>query len=191
MNSRVQTAMRVVAHAHYCLDDQGNPIPQTSSIEMISRMLQQLSVQPGDSVLEVGTGSGYSTALLAELTGPNGSIVSIDVDPEMTRRATVLLNDAGYRQVILITGDGREGALAHAPFDRLVAWAAASEMAQAWCDQTRPGGLLVVPMRINNTPWVSTYLRTARGDLVEQERLSGSFIPLTAQPFRPWETAQP
>src|SRR5262249_36064766 len=127
MNSRVQTAMRGLDHAHYCLDDQGNPIPQTSSIEMISRMLQQLSVHPGHSVLEVGTGSGYSTALLAELTGPNGSIVSIDVDPQMTRKATVLLNDAAYRQVMLITGDGREGALAHAPFDRLVAWAAASE----------------------------------------------------------------
>lgn len=191
MNGRVNTALRAVDHARYCLDDQGNPIPQTSSVEMISRMLQLLDVQPGNCVLEVGTGSGYSTALLAELTGPVGSVVSIDVDPEMTQRATSLLKDAEYKHVLLITADGREGSLAHAPFDRVVAWAAASEIPQAWCNQTRTGAVLVVPMRVNESAWVSKYSRTECGDLVEQERVTGSFIPLTPKPFRPWEAAEP
>jgi protein-L-isoaspartate(D-aspartate) O-methyltransferase len=191
MNRRISTALRVVDRARYCLDDQGNQIPQTSSTEMITRMLRLLDVQPGDHVLEIGTGSGYSTALLAELTGAHGSIVSIDVDPEMTQRATRLLTDAEYKQVLLVTADGREGWFTHAPFDRLIAWAAANEVPHAWRDQTRPSAVLVVPMRDNATAWVSKYHRTQRGNLVEDKRVTSSFVPLTPKPFRPWEAAEP
>jgi protein-L-isoaspartate O-methyltransferase len=72
---------------------------------MITGMLQMLDVQPGNHVLEIGTGSGYSTALLAELIGPDGSIVSIDVDSEMTQPATELLTGAKYKNVLLVTAD--------------------------------------------------------------------------------------
>jgi protein-L-isoaspartate(D-aspartate) O-methyltransferase len=184
---RLSIALQSVERARFCLDDQGNQLPQTSSVEMITRMLQVLDVQPGNSVLEIGTGSGYSTALLAELSGPSGRIVSIDVDPEMTRRAARLLADTGYHNVLLVTADGRKVLLAHGPFDRLVAWAAATALPRAWREQTGPNGVLVVPRRVSGVSWVSRYRRTRRGSLVEDYRLAGGFIPLTARPFRPWE----
>jgi protein-L-isoaspartate(D-aspartate) O-methyltransferase len=142
-------------------------------------------------VLEVGTGSGYSTALLAELTGTNGSVVSIDVDPEMTRRSARLLADAGYNNVLLVAADGRAGWPTHAPFDRVVAWGSVTDVPQAWRDQTRPGALVVVPMRDDGKSWVSKYCRIRRRALVEDERVAGGFIPLTPEPFRPWEAAKP
>ena len=134
--------------------------------------------------------AGYSTALLADLTRSNGNVVSIDVDPEMTQRATGMVAAAGYANVTCITADGRAGWPQRAAYDRIIAWAATtSEVPRAWCDQTRPGAMLVVPIRDNNTAWVSVFQHTDRNTLVELERIHGSFIPLTAVPFRPWESA--
>src|SRR5215216_3880514 len=113
VNGRLDSALQAVDRSHFCLDDQGRQLPQTSAPEVIVRMLQLLDVQLGDRVLEIGTGSGYSTALLAELTGPSGTIVSIDVDPEMAQRATRLLRDAGYDNVSVVTADGAKGCAAH------------------------------------------------------------------------------
>src|SRR5260370_13377992 len=173
-------ALRVVDRAHFCLDAEGRPLPQTSAPEMVARMLRLLDVQPGNHVLEIGTGSGYSTALLAELVGPTGSVVSIDVDLDMTQRAARLLAEAGYHNIVLVTADGRSGYRSHAPFDRLIAWAAAASLVpQAWCDQTRPGATLVVPVRHNQETWVSKYHRTADGTLHEGDRIPGSFSPRT------------
>jgi protein-L-isoaspartate(D-aspartate) O-methyltransferase len=175
----------------FCLDDQGDQVPQTSATEIIARMLQLLDVQPGQRVLEVGTGSGYSTALLAELVGPDGSIVSVDVDPDMTRRAARLLADAGYDNVLAVTSNGRDGSSTHAPFDRLVAWCSVADAPPAWRDQTRLGAVLVVPMRGDGESWIATYRRTGRDDLAELQRMPGGFVPLTPTPFKPWETTEP
>src|SRR5260370_7331384 len=108
-------ALRVVDRAHFCLDAEGRPLPQTSAPEMVARMLRLLDVQPGNHVLEIGTGSGYSTALLAELVGPTGSVVSIDVDLDMTQRAASLLAEAGYHNIVLVTSDGRSAYPSPAP----------------------------------------------------------------------------
>jgi protein-L-isoaspartate(D-aspartate) O-methyltransferase len=135
----------VVNRARFCLDDQGKQLPQTSSPEIIACVLRLLDVRKDARVLEIGTGSGYSTALLAELTGPHGTVVSIDVDPELTRRAKALLAKEGYENVILITADGRQGWPTTAPYDCMVAWGSVTDIPQTWCHQTRPGGVLVVP----------------------------------------------
>jgi protein-L-isoaspartate(D-aspartate) O-methyltransferase len=176
-------AVQAVDWARFCLDATGRQIPQTSSVEMITRMLQLLGLEPGQRVLEIGTGSGYSTALLAELVGPSGSIVSIDIDPRMTQRATRLLPDVGCGNVHLLTGDGRRGCPARAPFDYLIAWASATRLPTAWRDQTRPDAVLVVPMRRQGRMWISKFRRTEDGSVVEDERIAGGFIPLTRTPF--------
>jgi len=72
VNDRLAHTFRAVDHAYFCLDDRGNPFPQTSAAVVIRRMLRVLDVQEGARVLEIGTGSGYSTALLSELIGPAG-----------------------------------------------------------------------------------------------------------------------
>lgn len=187
MIDQVSTAFQVVDHAHFCLDDLGNPLPQTSAPEVIARMLRLLEVQKGSHVLEIGTGSGFSAALLATLTGPSGTVVSIDVDSQMTERATKLLSNEMYENVLLNCANGAYGWLANAPYDRLIAWCSVTAVPQAWQEQTRREAILVVPMRDEEQMWVSKY-RSKGGSLVEVERNAGRFIPLTSAPFRPWES---
>jgi protein-L-isoaspartate(D-aspartate) O-methyltransferase len=185
----IAAALRAVDRARFCLDDQGNQIPQTSAPEVMARLLELLDVQPGNRVLEIGTGSGYSSALLAELTGAKGNVFSIDVDPTMTERASRLLRNAGHDNVLRMTSDGRHGWPDHAPFDRIVAWASAPELPAAWLEQAGRLAVLVVPIYADGTFWVSTYIKTERDSVFEVERVPFGFIPLTATPFGPWETA--
>jgi len=186
MTDRLGLALRVVDHAYFCLDDRGNRFPQTSAPEIIARMLGALDVQEGSHVLEIGTGSGYSTALLGELIGPDGMVVSIDVDPPVTARARSLLSGKGYTNVRVTTGDGRFGWPSFAPYDRIVAWCSVDVIPPAWLRQSTTDTILVVPMRNTEQQWISKYHRSENG-CVEKERFAGGFIPATAAPFHPWE----
>jgi protein-L-isoaspartate O-methyltransferase len=84
---------------------------------------------------EVGTGSGYSTALLACLVGFDGRVVSIDVDSGLVERAARLQRADAFRQVLVQHGDGRLGWESAALYDRVVAWATAEELPAAWAEQ--------------------------------------------------------
>ena len=185
---RLSRALKDVPRPYYCLDERGQPVHQTSATEMIERMLRLLEVASGQRVLEIGTGSGFSTALLSHLVGNDGAVCSVDVDREMSARAARLLPMAGHSNVLLRTGDGHKGWAEYAPFDRLVAWATASVVPRAWREQTRDGAIMVVPMRRKGQAWVGRYRRGPRGSVIEELRIHGSFIPLTATPLRPWET---
>ena len=185
---RISGALDEVPRQYYCIDEFGQPVHQTSATQMIERMLRLLEVQYGQRVIEVGTGSGFSAALLSHLVGSDGIVSSVDVDCDMTERAARLLQMAGHSNVVLRTGDGRKAWAEYAPFDRLVAWAAASAVPRAWREQTRDSAILVVPMRRNGQAWVSRYRRGQAGSVVEELRIPGGFIPLTATPLRPWET---
>jgi protein-L-isoaspartate(D-aspartate) O-methyltransferase len=185
---RVSRAFVDVPRQYYCVDELGQPVHQTSATEMIERMLRLLEVEDGQRLLEIGTGSAFSTAILSHLVGGDGAVFSVDVDREMTERAARLLPLAGHSNVLLRTGDGREGWADCAPFDRLVAWAAAEAVPEAWCEQTRAGAILVVPMRCKGRAWVSRHRRGEAGSVIEELRIPGSFIPLTATPLRPWES---
>jgi protein-L-isoaspartate(D-aspartate) O-methyltransferase len=184
---RVRHAFEQVLREYYCIDERGRPVHQTSSTEMIQRMLRLLEIEAGQRLLEIGTGSGFSTALLSHLVGSDGAVCSIDVDGEMTERAVRLLHMAGHSNVVLRTGDGRKGWAEYAPFDGLIAWAAAAGLPRSWCEQTSEEAKLVVPMRRKGQAWVSRYRHGHAGFIVEELRIPGSFIPLTATPLRPWE----
>ena len=185
---QVSRALDEVSRQYYCVDVLGQPVHQTSATEMIERMLRLLDVVSGQRVLEIGTGSGFSTALLSHLVGSDGVVYSVDVDNEMTERAARLLARDGRSNVVLRSGDGRKGWAEYAPFDRLVAWAAASGFPRAWREQTRDHAILVVPMRHKGQACVSRYRHGRDGSVMEELRIPGSFIPLTATPLRPWET---
>jgi len=115
-----------------------------------ARMIAQASIQPGMRVLEIGSG-GYNAALLAEVTGTGGHVVSMDIDPEITDRATAVLKATGYdNRVSVVTGDGEQGAPRHAPFDAIVVTCGAWDIPRAWIDQLAGSqSTLVVPLRMN------------------------------------------
>lgn len=114
---------------------------------VVAMMLDQLAVEPGNRVLEIGAGTGYNASLLAELTGNAANVVTIDIDADVTAQASQALTTAGYHEVRVVTGDGAAGVPEHAPYDRLIATVSPWDIPRAWWDQLAPGARLVVPLR--------------------------------------------
>lgn len=128
-------------------DPHGAPLSSASAPGIVATMLDQLDVRPGHRVLEIGSGTGYNAALLAELTGPDGHVATIDVDPECTARTRAALARTGHTEVEVRTGDGALDSGDGSVFDRIIVTAGAWDIPPAWFDQLVPGGRLVVPLR--------------------------------------------
>lgn len=119
-----------------------------SQPSMIARMLELLRVEPGNRVLEIGTGSGYNAALLATLAGERGHVVSVEVEPDLAERARGILAACGYDTVEVVQGDGYAGYPAAAPYDRIVVTARSGDVSRAWWEQLADGGRIVVPLDV-------------------------------------------
>src|SRR5258706_4101436 len=126
--------------------EDGVPVSSASQPAIVALMLEQLCVEPGMRVLEVGAGTGYNAALLAELAGPHGHVVTLDIDAEIVAEARAHLDAAGYTGVRAIAADGAAGWPAEAHYDRIILTRSASHLAPASLDQLAEGGLLVVPL---------------------------------------------
>jgi protein-L-isoaspartate(D-aspartate) O-methyltransferase len=124
----------------------GRPASCASVPTVVAMMLGQLDARPGDRVLEIGVGTGYNAALLAELVRPQGSVTTIDIDPEVAAQARHALDATGYDRIRVITGDGARGAPDQALFDRIIVTVGPWDLPPAWRDQLAPGGRLVVPL---------------------------------------------
>jgi protein-L-isoaspartate(D-aspartate) O-methyltransferase len=133
------------------LDDRSAPISAASQPSIVARMLEQLNVQSGDRVLEIGAGTGYNAALLAHLAGPRGEITTIDVDADIVEGAQAALTAAACPDVAVVEGDGALGYPDHAPYDRIIATVGAWDLPHAWLDQLEPAGRLVVPLRLRGS----------------------------------------
>ncbi|MGV1010076.1 MAG: protein-L-isoaspartate O-methyltransferase family protein [Dermatophilaceae bacterium] len=154
---RVDSAMREVPRAAYLPPDQqpfadvDRALPigygQTNSQPTTVRnMLVALDVRPGHRVLDVGSGSGWTTALLARLVGPTGEVLGVERVPELIDWGRANLAAAGMPWARIIAADAhRLGAAAYAPYDRILVSAMASQVPQTLCRQLAPDGILVVP----------------------------------------------
>lgn len=182
------------------VDLKGQPIPPergggshpivTSSSTMPSlmmRMLEDLDIQDGHRVLEIGTGTGYNAALLCERLGED-HVTSIDIDPELVATATRRLAAHGYRPH-LVAADGIAGLSDHAPYDRIIATCSVERIPYAWIAQTRPRGRIMVNLR---GPLMRSALAlltvhpdgTASGPLLSQGAI---FMPLRHDPSAPYD----
>jgi protein-L-isoaspartate(D-aspartate) O-methyltransferase len=150
----VMAAMGKVPRHRFVLPEQqvhayeNRPLPigsgQTiSQPYIVALMSDLLEAKPADRVLEIGTGSGYQAAVLAELVG---SVYTVEIVPELARRATGTLKDLGYPNVRTRLGDGHRGWPEEAPFDGILVTAAAEEIPGPLLDQLRTGGRLVIPV---------------------------------------------
>ena len=163
-------------------DRRGGIISTISQPTMIATMLEQLDVRDGDRVLEVGTASGYNAALLAHLTGPAGSVTSVELEPDLAAAARRALADAGVKNVRVVCADGRNGWAADSPYDRIVITAAADRVEPAWTEQLNEGGRLVVPINLDEMCFA---YEKRDGQLVEQSRVPARFVPLRRPPAAP------
>jgi protein-L-isoaspartate(D-aspartate) O-methyltransferase len=124
----------------------GLVLSSISQPSMIVHMLELLDVALGDRVLEIGTGSGYNAALLAELAGASGKVVSVELEGDLLERARTMLNDAGYPHVVLLHAE--KLAAIHRPFERIIVTARATDIDAHWWRLLAPGGRIVVPLDI-------------------------------------------
>jgi protein-L-isoaspartate(D-aspartate) O-methyltransferase len=156
----------------------GAPLSCASEPRIVAMMLGQLAVLPGARILEIGAGTGYNAALLAELAGPSGQVTTIDIDPDVTAGARTALRAAGYGHVQVITGDGGIGYAPRAPYDRIIVTVGPWDIPPAWTQQLAPGGRLVVPLRWRGQARSIAFTPAADGTLVSGSVELCGFIPM-------------
>lgn len=122
-------------------------LPTSSSTmpSLMVEMLEELQLEDGHRVLEIGTGTGYNAALLSHRLGAE-NVVSVDIDPCLIKTAQSRLADLGYSPVLLAR-DGRSGASEYGPYDRIIATCAVDEVPLPWIDQLAPEGAMLINLR--------------------------------------------
>jgi protein-L-isoaspartate(D-aspartate) O-methyltransferase len=144
---------------------------------IVAIMTELLDLQPTDKVLEVGTGSGYQAAVLAELTD---SVYSIEVIPDLAQRAAVALAAEGYHNIKLRTGNGALGWPEEAPFDAIIVTAAAPQIPPALVEQLRAGGRMMIPVGPHRGDQMLVLItRNDTGETTQRDILPVAFVPLT------------
>ncbi len=156
---------------------------------MVCLMNELLELDVGMKVLEVGTGSGYHAATIAEIVAPSdvdrsrwGVVYSIEIDEVLARRAIQNLRSAGYSdRVIVVIGDGSMGYPSHAPYDRILVTAAAPRVPPPLVDQLAPGGLMVIPIGSPYSLWGQELLvvkKEPSGSISTKKAGIVAFVPL-------------
>lgn len=170
-------------YVHY---EDGSLVHQISSSKIIEQTIRMLDPSQGERILEIGTGSGYNTAILSHIVG-HGTVISVDIDPDMVERASKILQQDERNNVRVFLGNGKNGLLEKAPYDKIIAWASAEhKVPPAIVEQLASSGIIVCPLRDGNNSYIASFTKTATGNLKETTRISGGFIPLTDRPFHPW-----
>ncbi|MCB6183407.1 protein-L-isoaspartate O-methyltransferase [Leeia sp. TBRC 13508] len=148
-----------------------------------ARLVQEVAVKPTDKILEVGTGCGYTTALLAKL---GRHVYSVDIDPELTEMARANLDKAGIRNVTLETGDAAQGWAANAPYDIIVISGSVPVLPTQFVDQLNRGGRIFAIVGDAPIMRVTVFTKEADGKLSERQFMETVVTPLTnaAQPKR-------
>lgn len=153
-----------------------------SAPSMIAIMMESLDLAPGQRVLEIGSGSGYNAALLAEVVGERGEVVTIERIPELARIARENLQRLGYSRVLVVEGDGTLGYQKRAPWDRILVTACAPRIPDSLIEQLAIGGVLGLPVGPHHMHQTWTTIRKLdKGKIEKREHGGCSFVPLIGE----------
>ncbi|UBU14549.1 ATP-grasp peptide maturase system methyltransferase [Nonomuraea gerenzanensis] len=158
----------------------GSPTSSSTMPSLVVRMLERAGIGDAEKVLEIGTGTGYSTALLCERLG-DGLVTSVEYDRHAAARARQALEDTGHAPT-LVTGDGLAGHDGNVEYDRLIATCSVRYIPMAWMEQVRDGGTITAPL----SGWLPGHA-LAHLTLAEDGTASGRFLPdgVSFMPARP------
>ncbi len=162
-------------------EDYPLPIGEGQTISqpyIVALMTQCLEIEGGEKVLEVGTGSGYQAAVLAEM---GARVFSIEINPVLAERASRCLAELGYKDVLVKAGDGFFGWPEESPFDAIIVTAAPEKVPPALFDQLKDGGRLIIPLGRTNFLQVLTLFTKKGGKPVSREILDVRFVPMTGE----------
>lgn len=158
-------------------EDHPLPITEGQTISqpyMVAIMLDALALKPSDRVLEIGTGSGYVTALLAELTA---NVISMERHPALANSSAEILSRLGYKNVTVIIGDGSRGLPESAPYDAIIVSAAAQQLPRELAEQLAEGGRLIIPVGMPDAQQLQL-IQKQNGQLRTSLREMCRFVPL-------------
>lgn len=185
LSERVLSALRKVPREEFVpaeyraesYSDKPLPIGYDQTISqpyIVALMTEELQLRPTDRVLEIGTGSGYQAAILAELAG---EVYSIEIIAPLAKNAEATLRRLGYKNVHVKTGDGYQGWLEHAPFDSVIVTCAPERVPQPLLDQLKEGGRMIIP--VGGTFAQELYLfEKKQGRLQQSAVLPVRFVPM-------------
>lgn len=171
---------------HLSYQDGPLPIGEEQTISqpfIVGYMTQVLDLKPTDRVLEIGTGSGYQAAILAELVS---EVYTIEIIEPLARRARRTLADSGYKNVHVKAGDGYRGWPKRAPFDAILVTCAPDHIPQPLVDQLKMGGRMVIPVGpdLKDRPWVPQELLVVRkspGGMKREKHFDVRFVTMTGK----------
>ena len=172
----VEEALAARAYGDYPL-----PIGEKQTISqpyMVALMTQALELTGGERVLEVGTGSGYQTAILAEVAG---KVYSVERIRALADRARAILEELGYYNILIRVGDGTLGWREEAPFDAVLVTAAAPEVPSPLVEQVKPGGRLVIPVGGSTAQVLKCLVKEPDGAVRESELVGCVFVKLVGE----------
>ena len=156
----------------------GIPTSSSSEPRIMALMVEQLGLEPGSHVLEIGSGTGYNAAILAHVAGEKGSVITMDIDRDIVDEAAVNLSKAGYGDVTAISGDGFEGFPEGQPYDRITVTVGAYDVSPQWVHQLKEGGVMVVPL------WFRGYCLSVALEKRDGELRGLSVTPCLFMPIR-------
>ncbi|TCP66446.1 protein-L-isoaspartate O-methyltransferase family protein [Baia soyae] len=184
--NKIDKSLQQVDYNYFVVKGDGKMITQSTASRGVRNGLEMLDVREGQHVMEIGTGSGFSGALLSTLVGPTGSVVSIDIEPHLTSRARELCEKKELNNIFHATRDGRKGFESGKPYDRIIAWTTPESFPIAWSDQLQEGGLIVIPFQVLPIARciVTVCLRKVNGILQGEAVASESYIMMSSEPMQ-------
>jgi len=162
----------------YAYDDTPLPIGSEQTISqpyIVALMTELIAPRKGQKILEVGTGSGYQAAILAEIAD---TVYTIEILPELSESAAERLKNLGYRNIKVKCGDGYGGWKEAAPFDAIIVTAAAENIPQPLIDQLKDGGIMVIPVGPMMSVQALTVIKKHGRDIKKETVLPVRFVPL-------------
>jgi protein-L-isoaspartate(D-aspartate) O-methyltransferase len=168
--------------AHLAYGDHPLPIEAHQTISqpyIVALTIQAAGIKPGDTVLEVGAGSGYAAAVISRIAR---KVVGIERQHDLVEIARERLKRLGYDNVEIVEGDGTKGCREHAPFDAIVAAASGSHVPKAFIEQLADGGRIVMP--VGDPGWVQKLVKATKGPdgaLIEEDLGAVRFVPLIGE----------
>lgn len=186
LDERLLNALRLIPrhlfipeeYRHAAYDDTPVPIGFHQTISqpyIVAFMVEMLHLEGHEKVLEIGTGSGYETAVLAHLCK---SVLSIEIIPELATRASQLLRALGYGNSHIRCGDGYAGWPEESPFEGIIVSAAPSQIPEYLVDQMSPRGRMILPLGVFDQTLLYVY-KDEEGKIHREQSLSVKFVPMT------------
>ncbi len=161
------------------VDAAGERLPSTNSQpSYVLWLLDQLDLRPGQRVLEIGSGSGWLAAAMAQLVGKGGHVTGMEIIPELAAQSQADLERLGIDNVSVLAADGAQGHAAGAPFDRVMITAASWDLPLVLFDQVAEGGRVLVPVELRGGGCQVTVLRREGERFVAGRAVPGWFVPL-------------